>query len=69
METVDFPGSEAIAETNKAIQVKVQVKKGEFKVVWIAKSQIHDDSEIFDARENSKGKLVIPAWLAEEKGL
>ena len=35
--------------------------------LWIPKSQIHDDSEVY-AKDHS-GELVIPEWLAEEKGL
>jgi hypothetical protein len=35
--------------------------------VWIPKSQIHDDSEVW--KSGTEGKLVIPIWLAEEKEL
>lgn len=34
---------------------------------WIPKSQIDDDSEVWE--EGQEGTLVIPLWLAEEKGL
>ena len=34
---------------------------------WIPKSQIHDDSEVYEA--GTDGTLIIPRWLAEEKGL
>lgn len=36
---------------------------------WIPKSQIHDDSEVYDAGENSEGTLVITEWIATQKGL
>lgn len=36
---------------------------------WIPRSQIHDDSEVFDDLNNDQGKLVITRWLAEQKGL
>lgn len=36
---------------------------------WIPKSQIHDDSEVYDADENSEGTLVITEWIAKQKGL
>ena len=36
--------------------------------VWIPKSQIHADSEVF-GDEPEDGELVIPQWLAEKKGL
>lgn len=38
--------------------------------VWIPKSQIHDDSTIHSHKQvGESGELVIPYWLAEEKGL
>lgn len=36
---------------------------------WIPKSQIHDDSEVFDDKKNDRGTLVITEWIAEKKGL
>lgn len=36
---------------------------------WIPKSQIHDDSEVFDGVNHDQGRLVVKRWLAEEKGL
>lgn len=35
--------------------------------IWIPKSQIDDDSEVF--ADDQSGKLVISAWLAEREGL
>lgn len=35
--------------------------------VWIPKSIIHDDSEVFKA--GTTGRLIIPEWLAKAKGL
>jgi hypothetical protein len=37
--------------------------------VWIPKSVIHDDSEVFDADENARGKVVVMQWWAEANGL
>lgn len=37
--------------------------------VWIPKSQIHDNSEVYNADDHATGVLVIPIWLAIEKGL
>jgi hypothetical protein len=37
--------------------------------VWIPLSQIHDDSEVFDADENSSGELVVSQWFAEKEKL
>lgn len=36
-------------------------------LVWIPKSQIHDDSEVY--RKGTEGTLVIPEWLALDKGI
>jgi hypothetical protein len=35
--------------------------------VWIPLSQIDDDSEVWEPEQT--GTLVIPEWLAKEKGL
>lgn len=35
--------------------------------VWIPKSQIHDDSEVW--KKGQTGALVITRWIAEQKGL
>jgi len=38
--------------------------------VWIPVSQINDDSEVWGSEHvGQEGRLVIPYWLAEEKGL
>jgi hypothetical protein len=36
---------------------------------WIPKSQIHDNSEVYNADDNSEGTLVITEWIAKQKGL
>lgn len=36
---------------------------------WMPRSQIHDDSEVWDDMNNDEGKLVITQWIAEQKGL
>jgi hypothetical protein len=48
--------------TDKALCVIVEGEE-----VWIPKSQIHDDSEVWGA--GHEGTLVIPLWLAEAKGI
>lgn len=53
---------EAIAETPDALLIEKDGVE-----VWIPKSQIHDDSEVYE--EDHVGTLVIPEWLAEDKGL
>lgn len=36
---------------------------------WIPQSQITDDSEVYDAEGNSRGRLVVTEWIARQKGL
>lgn len=50
--------------TDKALLVEIE--GGEY---WIPKSQLHDDSEVYDADDNSEGNLVITEWLAKQKNL
>lgn len=71
MSTADFPGSRVLADLGKSLRIRVPTKKdgSDNRIVTIPKSQIHDDSEVYDAGENSEGKLVIPEWLAEDRGL
>lgn len=55
---------EVIAKTDKAILVKYEDLEE-----WIAESLIHDDSEIWrNSNVGDEGILVIPEWLAENKG-
>lgn len=53
-------------ETENAISIVIQ-DRGGTTGMWIPKSQIHDDSEVYEA--GTRGKLIIPEWLAVEKGL
>jgi hypothetical protein len=62
---VEFDGCEALRETDLAILVRFEDGREE----WIPKSQIADDSEVFDADENRAGTLVVTEWIAEQKGL
>jgi hypothetical protein len=61
-ETVQIHNVTVSRETEAALLVEIE---GE--TFWIPKSQIHDDSEVYKA--DTEGTLVIPLWLAEEKGL
>jgi hypothetical protein len=57
-----FEGAEAIKETAMALLCEIDGKQ-----VWIPKSQIDDDSEVWE--EGQSGELIINEWLAKEKGL
>ena len=69
-EVVEIEGVRAISETDKGLLVKVKsLKTGEVREVWLPKSHIHDDSEVYNAGTNAEGSLVIPLWLAENERL
>ena len=52
-----------IRETEKAILCDV----GKDKLVWIPKSTVDDDSEIWKVGES--GEITINEWFAEKEGL
>jgi hypothetical protein len=51
------------AESEKAILVEIEGEK-----VWVPKSQISDDSEVY-SKASGGGELVVTRWWAEKKGL
>jgi hypothetical protein len=58
---------EVIHTSEKALLVRVE---GHDDPVWMARSAVHEDSEVdCDADVGDKGTLIIPKWLAVEKGL
>lgn len=61
--TFEVEVEEVLKETDKALLVKLETGDE----MWIPKSQIHDNSEVW--KSGHVGKLVIPEWLATEKGL
>lgn len=59
--TVEF-----LSETDKAILVNLDGDS-----VWVPKSQIDEDSEIYGGGNNHRGeegKLVVSAWWARQAG-
>lgn len=56
---------QVIRETEKAILVVLE-DDGE-REIWIPKTQIHDDSEVW--KEGQTGELIVKAWFAEKEGL
>lgn len=60
--TVTFRNVTVKVETDKALLVVLDEEE-----IWIPKSQIDDDSEVYKA--GTSGKLVITEWLAEQKKL
>jgi len=60
--TVTFEGVVVKAETTSALLVEVDGEE-----VWMPKSQIDDDSEVYKA--GTSGKLVVTEWIATQKKL
>lgn len=54
--------AEAIGETDKALRVRTK----EHGDVWVPKSVIHDDSEVFE--KGGDGALIVKAWFARKEG-
>lgn len=63
---VNLGQCQVIAASEKAIKVQLE---SEDDPRWIPRSQIHDDSEAYDADKNATGDLVVTRWFAEKEGL
>lgn len=61
-EVAEFSDAECIAETDKAILVRLDGEEH-----WIPKSVVHDDSEVF--ANGDAGELVVMEWFAKKNGL
>lgn len=53
--------AKVIIETDQALLVRIDEKD-----YWVPKSQVHDDSEVWKARQ--EGKFIVSEWFAEKKG-
>jgi len=63
-EYVSFQKARGMRETPRALLVRFRSGAE----AWIPKSQIHDDSEVFDASEDL-GTLIVSQWFADKEGL
>jgi hypothetical protein len=63
-EPVVFKNTTCLRESPRAMLVRIDGKER-----WVPKSVVHDDSEVFDAKENATGKLVLVGWWARENDL
>ncbi len=52
----------AVRDSDKAVLCDIEGEE-----IWIPKSQIHADSEVY-AKE-TEGALIITRWIAEQKNL
>ena len=57
-----------LTATEKALHVRIRLPAGN-RTMWVPRVCVHDDSEVFDTKDNSKGKLVLVGWFAREEGL
>ena len=55
--------AEALRETDKALLCNIEGEE-----VWVPKSLIHDDSEVYSMKANA-GTLIVPLWWARKQGL
>lgn len=62
MSSETFKGARCTAETRKAILVQIDDEE-----YWIPKSQVEDDSEVYQSGD--EGELVVTSWFAEKEGL
>ncbi len=62
---VSLGKAQVISATDRAFKVLTK----DHGHLWIPKSVIHDDSEVFDNGDNSQGDLVVMEWFAEKEGL
>lgn len=62
-EGTDVGQAIALKESDKALLVQIIDLEEQ---VWVPKSQIHDDSEVF--KSDQSGKLVVTNWFAEKQG-
>lgn len=55
----------ATKATDKALFIELE--SGEH--LWIPKSVLDDDSEVYDNEGNAEGEVVVKTWWAEKEGL
>lgn len=61
--------AECIRESEKGLLVDlIDAGATDDEPVWIPKSAVHDDSEVYDEDENSVGELIVKHWWAEKEG-
>lgn len=66
-ESVSLGRGSVRAATDKALQILLV--DDDNRLVWIPRSVIHDDSEVFDSKDNATGEVVVKSWWAEKQGL
>lgn len=59
---ITIPDVSAVHETEKALLVEIEGDQ-----YWVPKSQISDDSEVFE--DGNEGDLVVSEWFADKNDL
>lgn len=62
-DATDLGDSECIQQTERAVLCLTEAGDE----VWIPKTCLHDDSEVYE--KGHKGKLIVKAWWAAREGL
>lgn len=62
---VSLGNGTAKKDTGRALLIELE--SGEER--WIPSSVIHDDSPVYDARDNSEGDVIVKRWWADKEGL
>lgn len=65
-EGVNLGPARVVRATAKALLVYVESEDAQR---WVPRSQVHDDSEVFDDSSNAEGDLVVTQWFAQKEGL
>lgn len=63
----DVGDARVIRATEKALLVRLEDHGN--KEVWVPKSQIHVDSEVYDDAGGREGVLIITQWMAKKLDL
>lgn len=61
-----FDGVTALRGTERALLCRIPGERAT-RDVWIPRSQITDDSEVFEVGD--EGQLVVKSWFADREGL
>lgn len=62
-----FDDVKALRGTERALLCRLTTDGGESREVWVPRSQITDDSEVYEIGD--EGQLVVKSWFAEREGL
>lgn len=61
--SVKIENVKAIKATEKALLCEIEGAEH-----WVPQSQITEDSDVYNARENNEGTLVVTHWWADKNG-